>query len=171
MRSQDGAIVYVRDVAQVRQGHTVQTNIVRQDGRHASLLTVLRHGEASTLDIVDGVRKTLAQALAGLPPALKVVQLFDQSLFVEAAMSGVIREAAIAAGLTALMILLFLGSWRSTLIVCLSIPLSILTSLIVLALLQPDDQRDDARRPRARRGHPGRRRDGGDREHPPQPRR
>ncbi len=135
MRVQDGSIVYVRDVAQVRQGHTVQTNIVRQDGRHAALLTVLRHGEASTLDIVDGVKKQLKETLAGLPPDLKVNQLFDQSIFVKAAMDGVIREALIAAGLTALMILLFLGSWRSTLIVCLSIPLSILTSLSILALL------------------------------------
>jgi multidrug efflux pump subunit AcrB len=136
LREQNGSLVYVRDVAQVRQGHAVQTNIVRQDGRHAALLTVLRHGEASTLDIVSGVKRQLQETLAGLPKNLKVQQLFDQSVFVRAAMNGVIREAAIAAGLTGLMILLFLGSWRSTLIVCLSIPLSILTSLVVLSLLK-----------------------------------
>ncbi len=135
LKATNGRIVYVRDVAQVRQGHAVQTNIVRQDGRHAALLTVLRHGEASTLAIVDGVKRQLQETLAGLPGTLKVQQLFDQSDFVRAAMNGVIREAVIAAALTGLMILLFLGSWRSTLIVCLSIPLSILTSLCVLALL------------------------------------
>ncbi|HEX4509906.1 MAG TPA: efflux RND transporter permease subunit [Burkholderiaceae bacterium] len=135
LKSADGAIVHISDVAQVRQGHTVQTNIVRQDGRHAALLTVLRHGQASTLDIVDGVKKQLAQTLKSLPSTLRVRQLFDQSVFVKAAMDGVVREAAIAAALTALMIVLFLGSWRSTLIVCMSIPLSILTSLVVLALL------------------------------------
>ena len=134
IREQNGAIVYIRDVAQVRQGHAVQTNIVRKDGSHAALLPILRHGEASTLDIVEGIKDKLKQATAGLPGSLDVRQLFDQSVFVKAAMSGVVREAAIAAGLTGLMILLFLGSWRSTLIVCISIPLSILTSLIVLNL-------------------------------------
>ena len=134
IREQNGAIVYIRDVAQVRQGHAVQTNIVRKDGSHATLLPILRHGEASTLDIVDGIKEKLKAATAGLPGSLDVRQLFDQSIFVKAAMSGVVREAAIAAGLTGLMILLFLGSWRSTLIVCISIPLSILTSLIVLNL-------------------------------------
>ena len=136
IRVQDGAIVYVRDVAQVRQGHAVQTNIVRENGTHASLLPILRHGEASTLDIVDGVKQKLKAATAGLPKSLEVRQLFDQSVFVRAAMNGVVREGAIAAGLTGLMILLFLGSWRSTLIVCISIPLSILTSLIVLDIFK-----------------------------------
>ena len=135
VRVQNGSIVYMRDVAQVRQGHAVQTNVVRKDGVHAALLPILRHGEASTLDIVDGVKKKLVTTLAGLPASLQVRELFDQSIFVKAAMTGVVREAAIAAALTGLMILLFLGSWRSTLIVCLSIPLSILTSLVVLALL------------------------------------
>ena len=98
-------------------------------------MTVLRNGQASTLAIVDGIKAALPRALAGLPPALKVTQLFDQSVFVRAAISGVLREAAIAAVLTGLMILLFLGSWRSTVIVCLSIPMSILTSLIVLKIM------------------------------------
>ena len=132
IRSQNGSITYLRDVAQVRDGFSVQQNIVRQDGRRSSLLTVLKNGQASTLDIVKGVRENLPKIMAGLPPALVVKPLFDQSLFVTAAIDGVVREALIAAGLTALMILLFLGSWRSTVIVCTSIPLSILTSLIVL---------------------------------------
>ena len=132
IRMQNGALVYVRDVAQVRQGHAVQTNIVRKDGSHASLLPILRHGEASTLDVVSGIKAKLREAQAGLPGALEVEELFDQSVFVKGAMSGVVREAAIAAALTGLMVLLFLGSLRSTLIVCVSIPLSILTSLVVL---------------------------------------
>ena len=136
LRSQSGALVYLRDVAQVRQGHAVQTNIVRQNGRQSALLTVLRHGEASTLDIVDGVKSKLKEILAGLPRELRVQELFDQSIFVRTAMNSVLREAAIAAALTGLMVLLFLGSWRSMLTVCISIPLSILTSLIVLRLLQ-----------------------------------
>src|SRR5438552_2142048 len=136
LRSQSGALVYLRDVAQVRQGHAVQTNIVRQNGRQSALLTVLRHGDASTLDIVDGVKSKLKEILAGLPRELRVQDLFDQSIFVRTAMNSVLREAAIAAALTGLMVLLFLGSWRSMLTVCISIPLSILTSLIVLRLLQ-----------------------------------
>jgi multidrug efflux pump subunit AcrB len=130
-----GATVYIRDVAQVRDGYTVQTNIVRANGRRSALLTVLKTGKASTLAIVSAVKEALPRVLAGLPKSLQVQQLFDQSLFVRAAISGVLREGAIAAALTGLMILLFLGSWRSTLIVCISIPLSILTSLIVLSLL------------------------------------
>src|SRR5204862_8128465 len=136
VRTVNGATVYIRDVAQVRQGHSVQTNMVRQDGRHAALLTVLRNGEASTLDIVDGVKRELKQILSGLPEDLHVQELFDQSIFVRGAMNGVLREAVIAALLTGLMVLLFLGSWRSTLIVCISIPLSILTSLVVLELFR-----------------------------------
>ncbi len=135
IRTVNGAPVYMRDVAQVRDGYQVQTNIVRSNGSRSALLTVLRHGGASTLSVVKGVQQLLPKIEATLPPSLKITQLFDQSLFVRASVSGVIREATIAAGLTALMILLFLGSWRSTLIVCLSIPLSILTSLIVLGLL------------------------------------
>src|ERR1700687_638410 len=131
----NGAPVYMRDIAQVRDGYQVQTNIVRTDGKRSALLTVLRHGGASTLAVVDGVKKLLPAVEATLPPALKITPLFDQSLFVRSSVSGVVREATIAAILTGLMILLFLGSWRSTLIVCLSIPLSILTSLIVLGSL------------------------------------
>jgi multidrug efflux pump subunit AcrB len=133
--TQNGATVYVKDIAQVRDGYQVQTNIVRTNGSRAALLTVLKNGQASTLDIVSAVKKVLPQIMAGLPKSLQVTQLFDQSLFVRAAINGVIREGLIAAALTALMILLFLGSWRSTLIVCCSIPLSILTSLIVLWFL------------------------------------
>jgi multidrug efflux pump subunit AcrB len=122
-------------VAQVKDGYSVQTNIVRINGGLSALLTVLRHGGASTLAVVQGVKNLLPRIQATLPPALNITQLFDQSLFVRAAVYGVVREATIAALLTALMILLFLGSWRSTLIVCISIPLSILTSLTVLGLL------------------------------------
>src|ERR1700680_109265 len=135
IKTVNGAPVYMRDVAQVRDGYQVQTNIVRIDGSLASLLTVLRHGGASTLSVVQGVKDLLPKIQATLPPALNVTQLFDQSLFVRAAVQGVVREASIAALLTALMILLFLGSWRSTLIVCISIPLSILTSLTVLGFM------------------------------------
>ena len=128
----NGATVYLKDVAQVRDGNTVQTSIVRANGTRGALLTVMRNGRASTLAIVDSVKRTLPKILAGLPDALEVRQLADQSVFVRAAVNGVVREAALAALLTGLMILLFLGSWRSTLIVCISIPLSILCSLVVL---------------------------------------
>ena len=131
----NGATVYLRDVAQVRDGYAVQTSIVRTNGTRGALLTVMRNGQASTLAVVNNVKAALPRILAGLPPELQVRQLFDQSLFVRAAINGVVREAIIAAFLTGLMILLFLGSWRSTVIVCISIPLSILTSLIVLSLL------------------------------------
>src|SRR6266850_7591020 len=131
----NGAPIYMRDVAQVRDGYQVQTNIVRTNGARSTLLTILKHGGASTLAVVNDVKALLPKIEATLPPDLKITQLFDQSLFVRAAVGGVVREASIAALLTALMILLFLGSWRSTLIVCLSIPLSILTSLIVLGFL------------------------------------
>jgi multidrug efflux pump subunit AcrB len=131
----NGATVYLGDVAQVRDGYTVQTSIVRTNGRRGALLTVLRNGKASTLAVVDSVKKTLPRILAGLTPELHVRLLFDQSVFVRAAISGVVREAVSAAFLTGLMILMFLGSWRSTVIVCISIPLSILASLMVLSLL------------------------------------
>jgi CzcA family heavy metal efflux pump len=130
-----GAIVYMRDVAQVRDGFSVQNNVVRQNGRRSALLTVLKTGTASTLTIIDRVRTTLKRIMTTLPTDLNITEMFDQSLFVRAAIQGVVQEALIAAGLTALMILLFLGSWRSTVIVCISIPLSILTSLIVLKFL------------------------------------
>ena len=130
----NGAPVYLRDVAQVRDGAAVQTSIVRVNGTRGALMVVMRNGRASTLSIVNAVKKTLPRILAGLPPELNVEQLADQSLFVRASILGVLREAVIAAVLTGLMILLFLGSWRSTVIVCISIPLSILTSLIVLSM-------------------------------------
>jgi multidrug efflux pump subunit AcrB len=135
IKTVNGAPVYMRDVAQVRDGYQVQTNIVRTDGKRSALLTVLRHGGASTLAVVDGVKKLMPAVEATVPSSLRITPLLDQSLFVRASVSGVVREATMAAVLTGLMILLFLGSWRSTLIVCLSIPLSILTSLIVLSLL------------------------------------
>jgi len=131
----NGATVYLRDVGQARDGYSVQTSIVRTNGSRGALLTVLRSGKASTLEVVNNVKKALPKILAGLPPALSVRQLFDQSLFVRAAINGVVREAVTAAFLTGLMILMFLGSWRSTVIVCISIPLSILVSLIVMSMM------------------------------------
>ena len=131
----NGSPIYIRDVGHVRDGYSPQTNIVRQDGRRAVLLTVMKSGNASTLSVVDGVRKLLPAVAATLPPELKMQPLADQSIFVRASINGVIREAVIAACLTGLMILLFLGSWRSTLIIAVSIPLSILTSIIVLSFL------------------------------------
>jgi multidrug efflux pump subunit AcrB len=131
----NGAIVYVRDVATVSSGSAFQTNIVRQDGHRGVLITVLKAGNASTLSVVKGIRGLLPRVLQIVPPNLKITPLSDQSVFVRAAVSGVIREAIIAAALTALMILLFLGSWRSTIIIAISIPLSILTSVIVLSLV------------------------------------
>ncbi|HEY3938578.1 MAG TPA: efflux RND transporter permease subunit [Bryobacteraceae bacterium] len=131
----NGSPIYIRDIGHVRDGFAPQTNIVRQDGRRGVLLTVLKGGKASTLAVVNGIRKLLPVVSATLPPELKIQPLADQSLFVRASIQSVIREAVIAAALTALMILLFLGSWRSTLIIAISIPLSILTSIIVLSLL------------------------------------
>ncbi|MGD1080129.1 MAG: efflux RND transporter permease subunit [Candidatus Sulfotelmatobacter sp.] len=127
--------VYLRDVANVRNGFAPQTNIVRQDGRRGVLMSILKAGNASTISVVKRVRDLLPRIVQTLPPELKIQPLADQSIFVKAAISGVIREAVIAACLTALMILLFLGSWRSTLIIAVSIPLSILTSLIILSAL------------------------------------
>ncbi|MGD0133221.1 MAG: efflux RND transporter permease subunit [Bryobacteraceae bacterium] len=135
VKTVNGATVYLKDVATVRDGFSVQTNIVRTNGTRGVLLTILRNGQASTLDIVNKVKAALPRIEAAMPPSLQVRQLFDQSLFVRASINGVVREAAIAALLTGLMILLFLGSWRSTVIVCISIPLSILTSLIILKLM------------------------------------
>ncbi len=130
-----GTPVYIRDVAQVRDGFAVQTNIVRNNGTRSALMTILRNGNASTLDVVARVKKQLPQILATLPQELRVGLLFDQSIFVKASIDGVVREATIAAFLTAMMILLFLGSWRSTVIVAISIPLSILVSIMVLRLM------------------------------------
>lgn len=136
VRAANGAVVLIKDVAQVRLGYAPQENIVREDGKRSALLTVLKNGETSTLDIVRNVKQMLPIVKAGLPGGLQITPLFDQSIFVSDSISEVVREAAIAAGLTALMILLFLGSWRSTLIVCTSIPLSIATSLVILYALQ-----------------------------------
>jgi multidrug efflux pump subunit AcrB len=135
VKTVNGSTVYMKDIGHVRNGFAVQTNIVRQDGTRGALLTVLKHGETSTLKIVSDVRQQLPSALAGLPKELKVTPLFDQSVYVRASVWGVVREATIAAVLTGMMILLFLGSVRSTMIVCTSIPLSILTSIIVLHML------------------------------------
>jgi multidrug efflux pump subunit AcrB len=135
IRYVNGALVYVRDVGFVHDGFSPQTNLVRRDGRHSVLLPVLTSGDASTLSVVSGVRELLPRIMAGMPKSLTADFLFDQSVFVKAAVTGVVREGAIAACLTGLMILLFLGSWRSTLIVITSIPLSILASISVLYAL------------------------------------
>jgi multidrug efflux pump subunit AcrB len=127
--------IFVRDVAVVSDGFATQTNIVRQDGHRSVLVAILKNGSASTLDVVAGVRKMLPRIAQIVPEGLKMTMLSDQSLFVRAAISSVIREAVIAAALTGLMILLFLGSWRSTVIIATSIPLAILSSIIVLSLL------------------------------------
>ena len=134
IKTVNGALVKMRDVAHVHDGFSPQTNLIRRDGKHSVMLAVLKSGGASTLAVVQGVKDLMPRIMAGMPPALKADLLFDQSLFVRAAISGVLREGAIAAGLTALMILLFLGSPRSTVIVVTSIPLSILTSILVLKL-------------------------------------
>jgi multidrug efflux pump subunit AcrB len=127
-----GQTVFLRDVGQVHDGWAVQQNIVRNEGRRSVLLSVLKNGNASTVAVVNGVRKVLEVARKAAPPGLGINELFDQSKLVTASIAGVLREGAIAAGLTGLMILLFLGSWRSTLIVLISIPLSILTSIVIL---------------------------------------
>jgi len=128
-----GTTVFMHDVANVRDGSTPQTNIVHVEGKKSVLMSILKLGSASTLDVVKRIRDTLPTTLSRLPKELRVSLLFDQSIFVRAAVQGVVKEACIAAGLTAIMLLVFLGSWRSTLIVIVSIPLSILVSIIVLA--------------------------------------
>jgi multidrug efflux pump subunit AcrB len=131
----NGAPVYMKDVAQIRDGAAVQTSIVRVDGQKGALMVVMRNGRASTLAIVDAIKKAIkTRVMPQAPPDLQLRMLADQSLFVRASIQGVLREALIAACLTGLMILLFIGSWRSTIIVCISIPLSILVSIIVLNL-------------------------------------
>jgi CzcA family heavy metal efflux pump len=135
VRAQDGTVTYVRDVAHVRDGYAPQTNMVRVDGRRSVLMNVLKTGNASTIDIIDGIKQKLPQIRASLPPELKIAATSDQSVFVRSAIDGVIREAAIAAALTGLLILLFLGSWRSTLIITISIPLSILASIACLSAI------------------------------------
>jgi multidrug efflux pump subunit AcrB len=135
IKSVNGAVIYVHDVAHVRDGFPPQTNIVRVDGQRASLMTVLKNGDVSTLDIISRIRALLPLIAQQLPPELKITPLSDQSIFVRGAINGVVREGIIAGCLTGVMILIFLGSWRSTLIIAVSIPLSILVSLIVLGAL------------------------------------
>ncbi|MDB5989433.1 MAG: transporter [Herbaspirillum sp.] len=135
VRTTNGATTYLRDVAYVRDGFSPQTNVVRQDGNRGVLLSILKNGGASTLDIVSNLRALLPTAVQSLPADVKVTPLFDQSIFVKAAVKGVISEALIAAGLTAAMVLLFLGNWRSTVIIALTIPLSILASVLILYVL------------------------------------
>ncbi|MEH2193508.1 MAG: efflux RND transporter permease subunit [Nostoc sp.] len=131
----NGTVIYIRNVAQVRDGFGVQSNIVRQNGRRSSLLSILKSGNASTIDVIERVKKALPRIQATLPPELNLAFLFDQSVFVKASVQGVLKEGLIAGCLTALMILIFLGSWRSTLIVAVSIPLSMLVSIIVMSRL------------------------------------
>jgi CzcA family heavy metal efflux pump len=125
--------IYLRDVATISDGFQVQTNVVRQDGRRGVLISIIKAGNASTLDVVSGIRKILPRVATIVPPELRMAPIADQSVFVRSAVSGVIREGVIAAALTGLMILLFLGSWRSTIIIAVSIPLSILSSIIALS--------------------------------------
>src|SRR6202048_897358 len=135
LKQVNGTTIYLRDVASVSDGFQVQTNVVRQDGRRGVLISILKSGSASTLDVVKGIRAILPRVASTLPPEIRPTPIGDQSVFVRGAITGVIREGAIAAALTALMILLFLGSWRSTIIIAVSIPLSILTSIIILGAL------------------------------------
>jgi multidrug efflux pump subunit AcrB len=131
----NGATVFVKDVGQVHDGNLVQQNIVRTDGRRSVLLSIIKNGNASTLAVVNAVKQALVISRQAAPPGMQIKELFDQSVFVKQSIQGLLREGAIAAGLTALMIVLFLGSWRSTLVVMISIPLSILSSLVVLYFL------------------------------------
>jgi multidrug efflux pump subunit AcrB len=131
----NGATVFVKDVGQVHDGSAVQQNIVRTDGRRSVLISIIKNGNASALAVVNAVKQALVAARAAAPAGMQIKELFDQSIFVKASIQGLLREGAIAAGLTALMIVLFLGSWRSTLVVMISIPLSILSSLVVLYFL------------------------------------
>jgi multidrug efflux pump subunit AcrB len=135
IKQTNGTTVYLRDIGHVRDGFAIQSNIVRHNGNRAALLTVLKNGGSSTLRIVSRIKEILPRIRSTLPAALNLKLLFDQSIFVRAAINGVLKEATIAACLTGLMILLFLGSWRSTIIVCISIPLSILTSLAIMNLM------------------------------------
>jgi multidrug efflux pump subunit AcrB len=135
IKTENGATLYMRDVANVRDGYPPQTNIVRSDGLRGSLMSIYKNGSVSTLDIISGVRKLLPFILTTLPPQLRINPVADQSIFVRASIASVVREAIIAACLTAFMILVFLGSWRSTIIIAISIPLSILCSLFALSAL------------------------------------
>ncbi|HTC94016.1 MAG TPA: efflux RND transporter permease subunit [Terriglobales bacterium] len=135
VKTVNGSTLYMRDVAHVRDGFSPQTNIVRQDGTRGALMSVMKIGNASTLDIINAVKGVVPIAAQSLPPELQIKPLFDQSLFVRASIAGVLREAAIAALLTAIMILVFLGDWRPTIVITISIPLSIAVSVILLSAL------------------------------------
>ncbi len=135
VRTLNGSTLYMRDVAHIRDGFAPQTNIVRQNGNRGALMSIYKNGRASTLQIVEGIKGIVTQAEQSLPPELKISALFDQSLFVRASISGVIREALIAAALTACMILIFLGDWRPTIVISISIPLSIFVSIILLGAI------------------------------------
>src|SRR4051812_36052173 len=135
IKSVNGSTIYVRDVAQVRDGFQPQQNVVRQDGVRGALLTILKSGSGSTLDVVRRVKAAMPRIITSLPSELKIREFADQSLFVRAAIDGVVKEAVIAACLTAVMILLFLGSWRSTVIIAVSIPLSVLSSIAIISAL------------------------------------
>ncbi|HWG05981.1 MAG TPA: efflux RND transporter permease subunit, partial [Beijerinckiaceae bacterium] len=135
VRYAGNATVFIKDVAQVRDGSMVQQNVVREDGKRSVLLSIIKNGNASTLAVVKGVKAVLDTARTSAPAGMNITELFDQSVFVTSSIEGVVREGAIAAALTALMILIFLGSWRSTLVVMISIPLAILTSIVVLYFL------------------------------------
>src|ERR1700688_2804347 len=135
VKTANGSTLYMRDVAHIRDGFAPQTNIVRQDGNRGALMSIYKNGNASTLQIVAGIKNIVVQATQALPPELKVTALFDQSLFVRASINGVLREGLIAAALTAVMILIFLGDWRPTIVISISIPLSIFVSIIVLSAI------------------------------------
>ena len=135
VRTAQGATLYLRDVAHVRDAFSPQTNIVRANGNRGALMSIYKNGNASTLEIVAGVKAMVAKAAQALPPELKVTSLFDQSLFVRASIQGVMREGLLAAALTAAMILLFLGDWRPTIVIAISIPLSIFVSIILLGMI------------------------------------
>src|SRR6201993_2372238 len=135
VKTTNGSTLYMRDVAHIRDGFAPQTNIVRQDGNRGALMSIYKNGKASTLQIVEGVKGIVQQAAQALPPELKVTSLFDQSLFVRASIYGVLREGLIAAALTACMILIFLGDWRPTIVISISIPLSIFVSIIMLGAI------------------------------------
>ncbi len=135
VKTTNGSTLYMRDVAHIRDGFAPQTNIVRQDGNRGALMSIYKNGNASTLQIVAGVKNIVQQAAQSLPPELKITALFDQSLFVRASIYGVLREGLIAAALTAVMILVFLGDWRPTIVISISIPLSIFVSIILLGAI------------------------------------
>ena len=135
VKTTNGSTLFMRDVAHIRDGFAPQTNIVRQDGNRGALMSIYKNGKASTLQIVAGVKDIVDQAAQALPPELKISHLFDQSLFVRASISGVLREGLIAAALTACMILIFLGDWRPTIVISISIPLSIFVSIILLGAI------------------------------------